>query len=309
MVGEFSLSPVERHGELSIREGLLVDHRGKPVVLRGMSLFWSQWGAKFYTYHWMSLLAHDWKVDVVRAAMAVEPDGYLLCPERELAKIYSVIDAAISLGIYVIVDWHAHRPHTESAMAFFDVISQRYGRCANLLFEPWNEPSGSFSWADSIKPHHESVIRQLRSQGNENVVICGTPSHCRDVEVASEDPISLSNVCYSLHFYAGSHREGLRMKVERASAKGICIFASEFGLSEAHGSGVLDLAEADRWWKFLEKHRISHLNWSFFDKDETSSALRTNSYGLGLISRTKLSASGAVVRARLRAAASNRDMA
>eukprot|EP00421_Protoceratium_reticulatum_P010659 CAMPEP_0168398692 /NCGR_PEP_ID=MMETSP0228-20121227/21711_1 /TAXON_ID=133427 /ORGANISM="Protoceratium reticulatum, Strain CCCM 535 (=CCMP 1889)" /LENGTH=71 /DNA_ID=CAMNT_0008412205 /DNA_START=39 /DNA_END=251 /DNA_ORIENTATION=+ len=38
------LNPVEAHGKLSVRGGKLVDQAGKPVRLRGMSLYSSQWG-------------------------------------------------------------------------------------------------------------------------------------------------------------------------------------------------------------------------------------------------------------------------
>jgi len=39
---EFSI--VEKHGQLSISGTNLVDSSGEIIVLRGMSLFWSQWG-------------------------------------------------------------------------------------------------------------------------------------------------------------------------------------------------------------------------------------------------------------------------
>ena len=40
-------TPVERHGALSVRDGRIVDEHGESVTLRGMSLFWSQWGPQY----------------------------------------------------------------------------------------------------------------------------------------------------------------------------------------------------------------------------------------------------------------------
>ena len=46
------------------------------MQLRGMSLYWSQWIPKYYTANTVKWLRDNWKVTVVRAAMAVKPDGY-----------------------------------------------------------------------------------------------------------------------------------------------------------------------------------------------------------------------------------------
>jgi endoglucanase len=34
---------VEKHGRLSVEANRIVDQKGVAVVLRGMSLYWSQW--------------------------------------------------------------------------------------------------------------------------------------------------------------------------------------------------------------------------------------------------------------------------
>ena len=70
-----------------------------------MSLFWSQWIPKYYTANTVKWLRDDWKITVVRAAMAVKPDGYEKNPDKERNKVIAVVDAAIHLGIYVIIDY------------------------------------------------------------------------------------------------------------------------------------------------------------------------------------------------------------
>ena len=44
-----SQSIVDQHGQLHVDGNYVMDEHNKPVQLRGMSLFWSQWQGKYYT--------------------------------------------------------------------------------------------------------------------------------------------------------------------------------------------------------------------------------------------------------------------
>lgn len=264
-----------------------------------MSFFWSQWGGNFYTEEWVRHLVQSWKVDVVRAALAVEPQGYLQYPDAELRKICTVVDAAIRNDVYVIVDWHGHSPHTDKAVEFFGDLARRYAGVPHLIWETWNEPLPHHGWPSVIKPHHAAILDRIRSEANDNLVICGTGAHCQRVDVAAADPLDTPNVAYGLHFYAGSHRQGLRDRVEKALNFGACVFASEYGLGELTGDGVIDHAEFERWTSFLNRNGISHLNWSMFDKEESCAALRKRRFALPGFSHRR-SLSGQIVRAYLR---------
>jgi len=46
------------------------------------------------------------------------------------------------------------------------------------------------------------------------LIICGTQSWSQEVDKASRDPLKFSNVAYTLHFYAATHRESLRNKAK-----------------------------------------------------------------------------------------------
>jgi endoglucanase len=117
---------VDHYGALSIVGNQLVDKNGEVITLRGMSLFWSQIKGKYYNYDCVKWLRDDWKCTLVRAALGVEMadsiDGYLVNKEQEYNKVITVIDAAIDLGIYVIVDWHDHHAerNEEEAINFFE---------------------------------------------------------------------------------------------------------------------------------------------------------------------------------------------
>lgn len=291
---------VQRHGQLRVQGNRILDQRGEPVMLRGMSLFWSQWEPDYYNDSAVRWLRDDWKVNVVRAAIAVHHDGYLKHPAREMRKADAVIDAAIALGIYVIVDWHAHQPEPEAATKFFERLAKKYGRYPNIIYETWNEPLREHDWGRVIKPYHEKVIRRIRAHDPDNLVVAGTQTWSQDVDIAAADPLRFSNVAYTLHFYAGTHRQELREKAMTAMAKGAALFVTEWGTSEATGAGTLDARETRLWFHFMERNKISYLNWSIADKKETSAALMPGAWGKGQWPERMLSPSGKLVREQLR---------
>ncbi len=298
-------TPVERHGQLRVVGNRIVDKTGQPVVLRGMSLFWSQWKGKYYNRDVVRWLRDDWKVDVVRAAVAVQGNGYLDHPEREARKAEAVIDAAIGAGVYVIVDWHAHQPEPAAAIRFFERIARKYGKRPNIIYETYNEPLREHDWKAVVKPYHMAVIPRIRALDPDNLIVAGTPTWSQDVDVAARDPLPFSNLAYTLHFYAGTHRQELRTKASAALAAGAALFVTEWGTSEATGAGILDTAETRLWWDFMEANQLSYLNWSITDKPETSAALRPGASSRGGWSTRWLTPSGRLVRAQLRARAAN----
>lgn len=294
-------SIVEKYGMLKVDGNKIVDKNGEPVSLIGMSLFWSQWGGEFYNQKCVEWLVKDWKCTVIRAAMGIEGGGYLTNREKELEKIFTVIDACIKLGVYVIVDWHDHNgeKHTEEAVKFFGLIAQKYGEFNNIIYEIYNEPL-QVSWSKVVKPYSERVISQIRKYDKEKLIIAGTPSWSQDVDSASTDLLDDNNNAYSLHYYSSTHRQFLRDKAITAMNNGAALFITEYGISEANGNGRIDLVETDLWFKFLEEYNLSALNWSIMDKDETSSALKPGTLPHGDWKEEDLTGSGKIIRDYIR---------
>ncbi len=297
-------SPVACHGALAVRDGRIVGAHGEPVTLRGMSLFWSQWAPQYYTAETVDWLAQDWKVDVVRAAIAAEGnDSARQHFERELAKASTVIDAAVANGLYVIVDWHAHRRYPDEAERFLTTIAAKYGHLPNLIYEPFNEPlRDGVDWSRDVKPYHERMIGAVRAIDPDNLVIVGSPSWSQDVDIAAADPLRHENVAYTLHYYAATHKQDLRDKGDAALAQGAALLITEFGTVEATGNGPLDYAESEAWWDWAEARGIGWMAWSIGDRDETSAALKPGTPPAGW-SEEDLTESGKLLRQKLRAAA------
>ena len=297
-------SPVACHGALSVRDGRIVGTHGEPVSLRGMSLFWSQWAPQYYSAETVAWLAQDWQVDVVRAAIAAEGNHSARQHfEREFAKASTVIDAAVANGLYVIVDWHAHRPYPEEAERFLTAIARKYGHLPNLIYEDFNEPlRDGVEWSRDVKPYHERVLGAIRAVDPDNLMIAGSPSWSQDVDLAAADPLPFTNLAYTLHYYAGTHRQELRDKADAARAKGLALLVTEFGVVNADGDGPIALAESEAWWDWAEQHGIGWMAWSIGDRDESSAALKPGTPPAGW-TESDLTDGGKLLRAKLRAAA------
>jgi endoglucanase len=302
----WATSPVEAYGRLQVCENRICSAGDVPVQLRGMSLFWSNtgWGAeKFYNADLVNNLADHYDVAVIRAAIgAHESGGYLANPSANLSRARTIIDAAIAKGMYVIVDWHSHQLLQEKAQEFFGTLAAEYATAENVIWETFNEPpDGNYSWSQ-LKAYHEAVIETIRDAGSANLVVVGSPTWSQDVDVAAADPItSDANVAYTLHFYAGTHRQPLRDKADVALEAGLALFVTEYGTVEASGNGGFYPVESRAWLDWMDANQISSANWSMNDKVESASALRVPASASGPWGSGDLTESGAFVLEYVRA--------
>jgi len=298
----FSSGTVGRHGALQIKSNRLCDAGGNPIQLKGLSTHGIQW-YPFAPGSGIPLMAQLFGVDVVRIAMYVEAtapadandfwNGYMAHPAEMKAWLRSYVDAAIQAGVYVIIDWHIHNnpaAFTQDAVAFYSEMSQIYGAYPNVIYEICNEPFTGVEWS-TIKGYATQVIAAIRQNDPDNLIIVGTPFYSQQVDLAANDPLQgVSNVMYTLHFYAASHREELRQRV-RSAAPRIPLFVTEWGTSD-YGVSWNDFTEAKTWLNFLDELGISSINWSFSNKDEASSVLLPGVSMNTAWTRSDLTASG-----------------
>lgn len=295
-------SPVSIYGDLQTKGNKIVGKDNRVVQLRGMSMFWSQWMPQFYNKEAVAWLRKDWNINVIRASMGVDDNGgYITHPEREKQKVYTIIDEAIRLGIYVIVDWHSHHAedHLEEAKTFFDEVSKKYGHQPNIIYELYNEPLNEPNWVTVLKPYHEAVIASIRKNDKDNLVVCGTRTWSQRVDEVIGHEVNDSNVAYTLHYYAASHKQSLRDIAQKALDAGLAIFVTEFGTTIYDGNGFIDVKESKAWWSFLDKNKISWCNWSVSDKNESSATLKPGTIGTGGWTLNDITTSGKLVREEL----------
>lgn len=298
-----SSSAVSTYGQLSVSGKNLVDENGTPIQLRGMSLSWTNWWPQFYTADVVAWLKEDFKVNIVRAAMGIdEAGGYLDDKEKHKNYVFTVIDAAIEEGIYVIVDWHSHHAedYEEDAKNFFTEVAQKYGDQPNIIYETYNEPLDTASWNDVIKPYHEAVIAEIRKYDDDNVIIAGSRSWSTRLDEVVDNRIDDVNLMYTLHYYAASHKQELRDEAQEVIDANLPIFVTEYGVTEYTGDGFVDVVEANNWWAFLDANKISWCNWSIADKEESSAAVKPGASPNGAWPESMLTQSGLLVREEIR---------
>ncbi len=303
--GQTTDTPVGNHGSLKTVGNRIVDQRGVPPQLRGMSFSWSIWGGqKYYNDEVVDWLVDDFRVSLIRLSMAIEPDGgYLQYPRQQAALIRKIADRGVQRGVYVIIDWHDHHAdrHIEQAKDFFAEMAKLYAGTPNIIYEIWNEPERQ-SWP-TIKDYAMAVIDEIRKYDTENLIVVGSPHWDQDVDVAADDPITgYDNIAYSFHFYASDphHQDNLRQKAETAMAKGLPLFVTEWGVGESNGDGVFDEGKTTQWMDWMEKHHLSWANWNITDKDETTAILAPGAPTSAQWTPEQLTPAGRYIRGQLR---------
>ncbi|KAJ8910369.1 hypothetical protein NQ315_002571 [Exocentrus adspersus] len=294
---------VGEHGKLSVDGVDLVDQVGEKVQLKGMSLFWDVWMPQYYNKDSVNGIHDLCRSNVVRAAVTVNSDwdgGYMQTPSSSLQRLYAVVDAAIADDIYVIIDWHDHDAdqHLSHSIEFFDTVSKKYSGVPNIIYETYNEPTEK-DWSSVLKPYHETIIKTIRKNDPDNIIILGTPTWSQAVDQAAADPITgQKNIMYSLHFYAGTHKQWLRDTAQGALNKGLPLFVTEYGTVNADGNDPVDEAESRLWWNWLDENNISYVNWAISDKAEGASALKPNTNAGQVCRNEALTQSGKLVVAQ-----------
>ncbi|RAO17429.1 cellulase family glycosylhydrolase [Micromonospora noduli] len=272
-------TPVERHGQLRVCGTTMCDKSGARVQLRGISSMWLNWETAPYAENLSALtwMRDNWNLQVIRAAMGVEPAGaYLSDPAKARAQVETIINNAVTAGVYVIVDWHAHEAQNNQsqAVAFFGDLARRYGHLPNVIWEPYNEPL-QVSWTNVIKPYHQAVVSAIRAVDPDNIVVLGTPTWSQDVDVASASPVTGTNLMYTLHFYSCTHGASLRAKGDAAIRAGLALFVTEWGASNADGGldGRACLPEAQSWIDWMKANGISWTAWKLDVGTDTTNLL------------------------------------
>ena len=263
---------------LHVKGTKLVNAKGKTVQLRGVSTHGLSWFPQYVNQKAFTYMKKNWKINVVRLAMyTAEYNGYCTGDAQNRKNLEKLIDNGVryasNAGLYVIIDWHIlsdGNPTTyqKQAVSFFKKMAKKYKNRSNVLYEICNEPNGGADWS-TIRSYAARIIKTIRNYDKKAVILVGTPTWSQDVDAAAKNPLKGSNLMYTLHFYAGTHGQFLRDKAQAALKAGLPLFVSEFGISDASGSGTLNKTEGKKWLNFL-------VAWSLSNKNESSALLSSS---------------------------------
>lgn len=314
-------TPVQRHGALHISGNHIVDSHGKVFMLQGMSTHGIMWSDDNNRYPFSGILSEtslkvlrdDWKCNAVRIAMYTEEWGGYTTGYAAQAKqkVITGVTNATKMGMYVIIDWHILKDgnpqtHQSEAIAFFTEMANKYKNYNNVIFELCNEPNGGVTWANNIKPYCQAVTNAIRKTGAKNLIICGTGTWSQDIDQVIGNKLSDSNCAYTLHFYANTHTDWLRDRLQKCYNSGLPVLVTEFGTCDASGNGGFNESQTRQWYSLLANLKVGWFNWSAASKNETASAFKPGT-NLAAISagESQLTQSGKLIRTLFRANASN----
>ncbi|MFD5100197.1 glycoside hydrolase family 5 protein [Streptomyces albidochromogenes] len=277
-------TPVSAGGQLKVCGLRLCDDQGRAVQLRGMSTHGTQWYARCVTDGSLDALAGDWRADVLRVSTYVQEGGYETDPQRFTALAQKFVDGAHRRGMYAVIDWHMLDPgdpdfNLARARTFFTAMAQKYKDNPGVLYEIANEPSG-VSWS-KIKAYAEKIIPVIRAQDPDAVVLVGTRawssfgvSEGADEQEVVRNPVNASNIMYTFHFYAASHRVEYLDALNRASDR-LPVFVTEFGTQDYAGEGANDFAQTQRFLDLMKRKKISWTNWNYSDDHRSGAVFKT----------------------------------
>ncbi len=296
-------TPVSLHGALSVQGTDLVDKNGEKFQLYGMSTHGIAWFPQYINLESFRTLRDDWNTNCIRLAMyTAENGGYCSDGDKEELKalVKSGVEYASELGMYVIIDWHIlsdqdPNAHKEEALSFFREMSSAYADYENVLYEICNEPNGYASW-DSVKEYACEVIPVIRENDSDAVILVGSPTWSQDIHQAAASPLEFDNIMYTLHFYAATHKDDLRSRLESCVSEGLPVFISEFGMCDASGNGANDFDQTSKWMELIEKYNISFFCWNLANKNESSSVLLPSSTKTSDWTQEDLSEAGKWIR-------------
>lgn len=310
-------TPVSINGQLKVCGTHLCNEHDQQIQLRGMSSHGIQWygwqGSKTekpcLTTTSLDNLVTNWGASIIRISMYIQEDGYETDPAAFTQQVNQLIDEATKRGIYAIVDWHMLEPgdpnfNLERAKTFFTAIATAHKNNNNLLYEIANEPSG-VTWG-TIKSYADKLIPVIRAIDPKTVILVGTPawsslgvSDGRTSQDIINAPLTFSNIMYTFHFYAASHKTEYYNELDKASNV-LPIFVTEFGTQTYTGDGGNDFVMSDKYLQLLATKKISWTNWNYSDDPRSGAVWKTGTCSGGPWIDSNLKPAGVYIKAKIK---------
>lgn len=303
-------TPVDMNGQLKVCGTHLCNQDGVPIQLRGMSSHGLQWYGLNVCLKTASLdaLANNFKANVIRLSLYVQEGGYETDPTGFTNQVNQLISEVTKRGMYALVDWHILTPGdpnynlTRAKKFFTDVATANKGK-VNLIYEICNEPNG-VAWS-TVKNYAEQVIPVIRAIDPNAVILVGTRAWSSlgvsdgfsSQEIIS-NPVNASNIMYSFHFYAVSHRDDYLSELDKASNL-LPIFVSEWGSQDYSGDGANDFAMSDKYIALMANKKISWTNWNFSDDALSGAIWKAGTCSKNIWTDANLKPSGVYVKSKI----------
>ncbi len=287
-------------GALSV-DGTQLMAQGSPIRLKGVSTHGLSWYPQYVNDDMFKELHDKWGCNLVRLALyTAEYNGYCTGGASNKKALKKLIKQGVKYAkknkLYVIIDWHILSDgnpltHKKAAKAFFKWASKSFAGYDNVIYEICNEPNGNVTWKQ-IYAYAKYIIPTIRKY-SDGVILVGTPNWSQDVDlITTELSDKWNNIMYTMHFYAGTHKDSYIAKLKRAQNAKIPVFISEFGICNASGNGKINKKSANKWVNELDNYNISYCIWNLSNKNESSALIKSGVTKTHGFTRKNLTASG-----------------
>lgn len=265
---------------LHVDGNLIKDSAENPVILSGVSIIAPEFAANNPNnplepseyIDWLADSTRGWYSSIVRIPVC----GLNQTPAAAYTFINPLVQQAIDLGLYVIIDFHnvtdygSNGTSQEAVMNFWNYFAPKYADFSNVLFEVFNEPINPANW-NQWKNFIQPVVDSIRTTAPKNIILMGSPQWSTYSNHAVSDPILGENIVYVFHIYPNQgvpYSYLLDSKFGNA-AESIPIMITEFGWNEdATYSDHVTYGKTSTWGvpfrEYLDAHpHISWVNWLF----------------------------------------------
>lgn len=277
---------------LHVEGNLVKDTAGNLVTLRGVSIMAPEYADRnpenpkspSEYIEWLADSTRGWYSSIVRIPVC----GINQTPATAYNFINPLVQQAINLGLYVIIDFHnvtnygSGGTSQTTVMNFWKYFAPKYANSSNVLFEVYNEPINPADWSQ-WKSFIQPVVNSIRAVAPKNIILMGSPQWSTYCNYAASSPISAQNIVYVFHIYPnqGTPTKSFLDSKFGNAANSIPIMITEFGWNQHPDySDNITYGKTSTWGipfrTYLDAHpHVSWVNWLFdnywmpsiFDKD------------------------------------------
>lgn len=265
---------------LHVDGNMVVDTAGNLVTLRGVSIIAPEYAtsnpynpktpAEYIS--WLADSTRGWYSRILRIPVC----GINTTPSIAYNFIDPLVQQAIGLGLYVIIDFHNVTDYGSggtsqtTVLNFWKYFAPKYADSSNVLFEVYNEPINPADWSQ-WKTFIQPVVNAIRAIAPKNIILMGSPQWSTYVNYAVSNPISGGDIVYVYHIYPnqGTPTYSLLNSKFGNAANSIPVMITEFGWNQnASYSDAITYGTTSKWGlpfrTYIDAHpTISWVNWVF----------------------------------------------
>jgi aryl-phospho-beta-D-glucosidase BglC (GH1 family) len=278
------------------------------IRLRGLNVGdpyhqYRKYGGDDFSAARASYMADTYNCNTVR--IAVLNSLYRDYKDPCLAYLKQCVQTALDAGMFPIVDWHcigwpdggvedssydssfSYDSSTDLAKDFWDTVSREITD-RRVVYELWNEPTGSAGTWGTLKPFWEDLIGIIRGNGRKNLILASSCQYTADLRGVADDPLDDGNTAYAWHIYI--HFSGLDSVSEWDTMLGSLSGSKPVILSEWGWENTSAVpSNADTWLEYFDETKGLHSTaWAYCreytpkinsDWSSNPASINLNAYG------------------------------